>query len=180
MSKKLFSKIFVFLLVVGLLFAAAPTGQAQAQTTLCVNTDGAGGCYTSIQSAITAASAGDTITVAAGTYTENITINKALTLQGAGRDSVTLTGITTGDSAVVSVSASDVTIHGFSFQAPVGGKKVIKIIAATSGFHFLDNRVTTADNLTNLNGYAGLETDSGFGQTDHVITGNIFVSNHTS
>ena len=32
MSKKLFSKFFVFLLVVGLLFAVAPTGQALAQT----------------------------------------------------------------------------------------------------------------------------------------------------
>ena len=32
MSKKLFTKFFVFLLVVGLLFAAVPTGQAQAAT----------------------------------------------------------------------------------------------------------------------------------------------------
>lgn len=32
MSKKLFSKVFILLLVVGLLFAAAPTGQAQAAT----------------------------------------------------------------------------------------------------------------------------------------------------
>ena len=32
MSKKLFGKVFIFLLVVGLLFAAAPTGQALAQS----------------------------------------------------------------------------------------------------------------------------------------------------
>ena len=32
MSKKLFGKFFIFLLVVGLLFAVAPTGQAQAAT----------------------------------------------------------------------------------------------------------------------------------------------------
>ena len=32
MSKKLFGKFFIFLLVVGLLFAVAPTRQAQAQT----------------------------------------------------------------------------------------------------------------------------------------------------
>ena len=32
MSKKLFGKIFILLLVVGLLFAVAPTGQAQAAT----------------------------------------------------------------------------------------------------------------------------------------------------
>ena len=34
MSKNLFTKFFVLLLVVGLLFAAAPTMQAQAQTTV--------------------------------------------------------------------------------------------------------------------------------------------------
>jgi len=37
MSKKLFSKVFVFLLVVGLLFAAAPTGQAQAVSEIIYN-----------------------------------------------------------------------------------------------------------------------------------------------
>jgi hypothetical protein len=37
MSKKLFSKIFVFLLVVGLLFAVAPTRQALAQTPTTLN-----------------------------------------------------------------------------------------------------------------------------------------------
>lgn len=38
MSKKLLSKLFVLLLVVGLLFAAAPTGQAQAATTVSTET----------------------------------------------------------------------------------------------------------------------------------------------
>ena len=37
MSKKLFGKFFIFLLVVGLLFAVAPTGQAQAQTPTTLN-----------------------------------------------------------------------------------------------------------------------------------------------
>ncbi len=46
--------------------------------------------YTTITAAITAAGNGDTIAVAAGTYAENITINKSLVLQGAGATTTTI------------------------------------------------------------------------------------------
>ena len=44
---------------------------------------GAGSDYTTIQAAINAASAGDTIMIADGTYAEHIDVNKALTITGS-------------------------------------------------------------------------------------------------
>lgn len=55
--------------------------------TLCVEPGGAGGCYATIQAAVNAAGAGDTIEVRPGTYFENVFITGAkagLTIVGAG------------------------------------------------------------------------------------------------
>ena len=50
--------------------------------TLTVKTDGSGD-YTSIQAAINASSNGDIVLVYAGTYTENIDVNKEVIIQSA-------------------------------------------------------------------------------------------------
>ena len=63
---------------------ASPVGAA----TVCVAPGGAGGCFATIQAAITAATANDTITVAAGTDNERITIGKNLTITGVGATSI--------------------------------------------------------------------------------------------
>ena len=74
--------------------------------------------YTTITDAITNASTinGDTIAVAAGTYNENITINKSLVLQGAGAASTTISGATTTtgtNATIVTITAPNVTVTGF-------------------------------------------------------------------
>jgi parallel beta-helix repeat protein len=51
--------------------------------TLCVNTAGNGGCKNTIAKAIAVAAPGDTIQVAQGTYTEQVTITKSLSLVAA-------------------------------------------------------------------------------------------------
>lgn len=58
--------------------------QAAAAKTLCVNPAGSNGCYKAIQSAVNAASANDIIKVAGGTYKEQVTVWKPLSLLGAG------------------------------------------------------------------------------------------------
>jgi nitrous oxidase accessory protein NosD len=82
--------------------------------TLCVNPGGTGGCYSTIQAAVNAASAGDTVAVAEGTYHEDVLINTPLTLQGEGIDISTISGVSGGGSATIQVGASGVVIDGFT------------------------------------------------------------------
>ncbi|MGE5333919.1 MAG: nitrous oxide reductase family maturation protein NosD [Nitrososphaerota archaeon] len=60
---------------------------AHGSQVLCVNPHGQG-CYQSIQDAVNHASSGARINVAAGVYTEQVTITKSLTLHGAGKHSI--------------------------------------------------------------------------------------------
>ena len=82
----------------------------------------------SIQRAISAASAGDTINVAAGTYQEDLVIdaNKSgLQLTGAGSATTTIQGVAISAqtdfplvSPNISILASGVQIHGFTIASP--------------------------------------------------------------
>ncbi|HUA98297.1 MAG TPA: right-handed parallel beta-helix repeat-containing protein [Terracidiphilus sp.] len=66
--------------LVVLSLAAASLASA---ATLCVNSNGKGGCKSTISAAVAAASAGDTIQVYQGTYKEQVTITQSLSLIAA-------------------------------------------------------------------------------------------------
>jgi nitrous oxidase accessory protein NosD len=82
-------------------------------STLIVGSDN----YKTIQEAINNASSGDTIFVRKGIYTENIVINKSITLIGEDRESTIIDGGATGN--VISIKASNVTIKGFTIKKAI-------------------------------------------------------------
>ena len=90
----------------------------------------------SIQTAINAAAAGDTINVAAGTFSGDITVSKRLTLNGAGKTSTIISGkiSITGAGA----SASDRLV--ISNLKVTGGTEGIAISpAATGSYYTIEN-----------------------------------------
>ena len=130
----------VFVALAVLLFAAANAAAAQAQSAQIWSVDASypdnSGCVAAtracktLQAAIQAAAAGDTLNVAAGTYSENIVVNKSLTLLGAqagvkatgavraGGESI-LNGTGGSSSFVVHIQADSVTIDGFAINPRV-------------------------------------------------------------
>ncbi len=80
--------------------------------------------YGTIQAAVNAASAGDTIAVASGTYNETVSITKPLTLEGAQAGVQGANASSTprnGDESTVmamNISSGNVTVNGFSFANP--------------------------------------------------------------
>ncbi|HCQ14465.1 T9SS sorting signal type C domain-containing protein [Flavobacterium sp.] len=109
--------------------------------TLYVNANGTCGsnspCYTTIQAAINAASAGDIIIVAAGTYTGTVTVNKSVKIYGnnynvnpndsswnynSARNPESIISTTSGWGFFL--SASNIEIKGFQLTGSGGGNSI--------------------------------------------------------
>ncbi len=111
--------------------ATAGTAVAAPQAnTLCV---GGPGCYATIQAAVNAAQAGDTIRIGAGSFAGGVTITKTLTLNGVSAGATRIVGggpVVTIGSATTSptVSLTSLTITGglatSNPQAPACGPDV--------------------------------------------------------
>ena len=81
------------------------------RTIIVVNSSGSGD-FRIIQNAINSAKNGDTIYVEAGTYQENIIINKSLNVIGFRADVTIIDGSNTGD--VIIITENNVNISGLS------------------------------------------------------------------
>ncbi|MGB2983583.1 MAG: right-handed parallel beta-helix repeat-containing protein [Candidatus Bipolaricaulia bacterium] len=106
--------------------------------------------HATIQAAIDAALAGDTINVAAGNYAENVVVDKALTLQGA-------PGATIEPAAGcgVEIQASDITVDGFTINTIGLGAHGIYISVGATGLAITGNDITIGGESTAIYADAG-------------------------
>lgn len=124
---------------------------------------------TGIQVAINAALPGDTINVAAGTYDEQVVINKSLTLQGE------------GDTTIVKPFSGDkLTYH---VQHPTDGSNYYTgvIVVETGGVNVtVKDLKIDAENITNLNDayyYTGITYFDTGGVIDDITVANVLKRN---
>ncbi len=107
--------LLISALVGGALVFEAPAAFADSSS-LCVNPGGTNGCYTTIQAAVNAVTAGGTVNVAAGTYAENVLIQKPLNLQGAGAATTIINASGKANGVFVKGVNAPTSISGFTVE----------------------------------------------------------------
>jgi hypothetical protein len=168
MRRKIFSILAV--LVVVLTFSLVTAVPAAAAT---INVPAS---YATIQAAINAASPGDIIVVAAGTYTEDLTVNTAnLTIRSATGMAVTTIQLVDGVGIDIQAGATNFTLggasgQGFTILSGAGTTFNIQLANAPAG-------VTISYNTINTTGSATMGISVGAaGATGLTISNNTFTA----
>jgi len=177
LSRKTVTAIILVLLVTSVFISAFEIQSVKART-IKVPDD-----YPTIQLAINHASSGDTVYVRAGTYNENVVVNKTLLVIGENSSNTIVDGGNTG----FTVSADNVTLTGFMIQnaltsiycnSSIGGNITGNIMlnnAVGRGVRVDSSSNGNTINRNNItNGYYGIELDS---SSNNTISNNTMTSN---
>ena len=121
--------------------------------------------YSTIQAAVDNAISGDTIIVRNGTYTENVVVNKRLTIQSEKGAANCIVSASNPYAAVFNVAADYVNITGFTVENATGAAGIY-----LDGANYCD---ITGNNVTN--NYYGIYL---YDSSNNTLTGNN-VSNNT-
>ncbi|MFN5355655.1 MAG: T9SS type A sorting domain-containing protein, partial [Bacteroidota bacterium] len=135
--------------------------------------------YPTIQSAVDAAVAGNTIQICAGNYTENVTVNKSLTLDGAGASTVITSS--TAATPVITVTGSGanassrMVIRDMKLVGATGdentGSGILYAASAAAGYYTIENVEASG------NAGSGVSFNNTASVTDVVISNSNFSSN---
>ena len=122
------------------------------------------GQFASIQAAVTKTTSG-MVSAAAGTFTESVTVDKALTINGAKHGVDARTGRTTPSAETIltgggfSLNTDAITVDGFTVQNPGGNDKDgIVLSPAHSGYQVLNNIIQ--NNAIGISGNANGATQT--------------------
>ncbi|MDQ2082873.1 VCBS domain-containing protein, partial [Xanthobacteraceae bacterium Astr-EGSB] len=143
------------------------------------------GGYATIQAAINAAAAGDTILIANGTYTENVTINKAgLTLQSASGNAADVViqgtfrsgnsipdGTTVGDWLETAASYTGASGAGITVSANGITIKKLTVTSFATGIELGSNNGLSLDGVTLDECVSGVRKGTAAVVTDFTMTG---------
>ena len=135
--------------------------------------------FATINHAISVASAGSTIYVDAGTYNEDININKTLKITGSDNTITIIKGVNGGDNATVRIAANNIELSGFTitrngntvadWNDPTLNSAGIAVIGTTlTGMNIHDNIITGNRSAIDVNNSSG-----------HNIHNNVIENNHT-
>jgi parallel beta-helix repeat protein len=98
--------------------------------------------YSTIQGAINAATAGETVYIKEGTYVENVVVNKTLWLIGASREETIVDGRTTPRGNAIVVTADGVTVTNLTTANDVTG-----IWTASSNNMIVENNIVNSSEI---------------------------------
>jgi len=182
---------FVILVIIGVILIFLLIGGVGEAETIFVDDDGDWD-YTSIQAAIDNASVEDTVKVYDGTYFENLTVNKSISLIGNGPGSTMIIGDNT--TAVINITADNITVSGFTITEGRWGTRVFSNNNSFYDNDFTNNLFgirlefcgnnTIKDNIFSFN-YTGISgwfytgISGWFAHQNHIINNTIFGNNYT-
>ncbi|TFG91995.1 MAG: DUF1565 domain-containing protein, partial [Candidatus Atribacteria bacterium] len=143
--------------------------------------------FNTITEGLIAVSSGKSVVVAAGTYNEQLIINKEINLQGAGQDNTFITGSGLTEN-LISLEADNITISGFTIDGASSTAKGIYFDNCSStninnntiqnnvsyGINYSNSSPTIENNNINNNNYSGI--DAGTGGAG-IIRGNSLIFN---
>jgi hypothetical protein len=133
---------------------------------------GPSGGYTTITAALAAASAGDTITVEAGTYLENVAINKAVTVTSAVPGAAIIQGGVTFSAAA--------TLDGFTIHPLSSTIAVVQVAAGGGGSRILDDTIDGSTQTIASSTLIRVASGAGTAAAPTTIQGNTLESFRTT